>query len=470
MSRGSSRFLSDLYILYLAAILWFIVPVYGMGLALILPSDVQGFDAGLDIMGACAGLGAFFWGARGGPLALSRSTIVYELGSPVSRTRLLSPALARQTLFGAMFAALAGVLMLAINGGAEDGLAGPARVSAVCLSTAAALVLQAAGWLVVLRGHAGPRRVLAAANTVVSLASAVFVASGGSLSSNVGLALLAAVVVVSGGVAVVGLQWVPIDVLWKQAAALDAMRSSMQTFDFHRVLLDLRRASGPKRVGRIRLARDWMPTALWRQFAALQHEAANHLGRILVAGFALAALVGFADGWQGITLLAIAGCAGFIGLEFSGALAATADQRGFVVHYPRGSAYVLRTQLATMLVLTLGVAGIMVGWQLPSQPSDASVALILCGFGALGAALQARLGSPDLGKLVGTFGIGSLGPILWARAMLGPAVLMVGVVGLAHRVWHHEAGDPSPWVAVLTAVAVAASLVATHPLERNPDD
>ncbi|MBV1861290.1 MAG: hypothetical protein KUG77_22925, partial [Nannocystaceae bacterium] len=259
MSRGSSRFLSDLYILYLAAILWFIVPVYGMGLALILPSDVQGFDAGLDILGACAGLGALTWGARGGPLALSRSTIVYELGSPVSRTRLLSPALARQTLFGAMFAALAGVLMLAINGGAEDGLAGPARVSAVCLSTAAALVLQAAGWLVVLHGHAGPRRVLGAANIVVSLATPVFVASGGSLSSTVGLTLVAAVVVVSGGVAVVGLQWVPIDVLWKQAAALDAMRSSMQTFDFHRVLLDLRRASGPKRVGRIRLARDWMP-------------------------------------------------------------------------------------------------------------------------------------------------------------------------------------------------------------------
>lgn len=470
MSRGGSRFLSDLYILYLAAILWFIVPVYGMGLALILPSDVQSFDAGLDIIGACAGLGAFFWGARGGPLALSRSSIVYELGSPVSRTKLLSPALARQTLFAAMFAALAGVLMLAINGGAEDGLAGPARVSAVCLGCAAALVLQAATWLVALRGHTGPRRVLASANAVASLATGVFVASGGSLSSNVGLAMLAAVVTVSGAIAVFGLQWVPVDVLWKQAAALDAMRSSMQTFDFHRVLLDLRRASGPKQASPFRLTRGWMPTALWRHFAAVQHEVVNHLGRLLVAGLALASLVGFADGWQGITLLAIAGCAGFIGLEFSGSLAATADQRGFVVHYPRGSAHVLRTQLVTMLAGVLCLAAVMVGWLLPSQPSNASVALILCGFGALGAALQARLGSPDLGSLAGTFGIGTLGPMLWARAMLGPAVLMVGVIGLAHHVWHRGAEDPSLWVALLCGVAVAASLVATHPLERSPDD
>lgn len=470
MSRGSSRFLSDLYILYLAAILWFVVPVYGVGLSLILPSDVQSFDVGLDIIGACAAVGAFVWGAKGGPLALSRSTIVYELGSPVSRTSLLWPPLARQTLFGGMLAALAGMLMLAMNGGAEDGLAIPARVSAVCLGTAAALVLQAAGWLVVLRGHAGPRRLLGGANAVASLATGVFVASGGSLSSNVGLVLLGAVAVVSAGVAVVGLQWVPIDVLWKQAAALDAMRSSMQTFDFHRVLLDLRRASGPKQVSRVRLARAWMPTALWRQLAAMQHEAASHLGRLLVAGFALAALVGFADGWQGITLLAIAGCAGFIGLEFSGSLAATADQRGFVVHYPRGSAYVLRTQLATMLALTLLVGGIMVGWQLPSQTSDASVALLLCGFGALGAALQARLGSPDLGKLVGTFGIGALGPLLWGRAMLGPAVLMFGTVGLAHHVWHRVAGEPSLWVSPLVAVAIAAGIVAAYPLERSSDD
>lgn len=470
MAPARSRFLNDLYMLYIAAILWFVVPVYGMGFAVILPSDVKEFGFGLDILGAFAGLGAFFWGARGGPFALSRSTIVHELGSPVSRTKLLWPPLARQTLFAGALAAVAGVLALAINGGVDDGLAAPARVSAVCLGTAAATVLQAAAWLVVVRGHAGPRRILAAATAAASIATGLFVATGGSLSSDLGLAVLGAVALLSGCISVYGLKWVPIDVLWGQAAALEAMRSSMQTFDFHRIVLDLRRASGPRQPGRIRLARDWMPTALWRQFAALQSDAAGTLARVFVAGAALSALVGFADARQGLTLLAIAGCAGFIGLELSGSLAATADQRGFVVHYPRGSAVVLRAQLATMVALTLAVGLLVVGWQLPMQPADASLALALCGLGSLGAGVLARLGSPDLGRIVGTFGISAVGPLLWARAMFGPAVLLVGTVGLAHHAWHRAGEDSPVWAALVAGVAIVASIVAAHPLERTPDD
>jgi len=237
------------------------------------------------------------------------------------------------------------------------------------------------------------------------------------------------------------------------------MRSAMQTFDFQRALLDLRRANDRPEPSAHRLARPWMPLPLWRQVSAMQHDASRHAVRVLALGGAIAAMVTFADVHQGLVILAIAACSGLLGFEFSTALAATADQAVFAVHYPRGSGPVLRGQLVVTVASTLLVAAALVGWRFAVAPDEALRVILLTGYGALGAGLQARLGSPNLSEFIDKAGFNMVGPLLWGRAMLGPVVLLVGTLSLEHH-------------AALIAVAVAsvAAVVVTWPIEKKPPE
>ena len=462
-----SRLRDDLYSLYLVALSWLVLPVYGKALALVLPSNTPMFTRWLDVVVAGTALAAVWWGVQGGPLVVSRAAVIYELGSPASRLGVLLPRLLRQALTGAVFAAVGGAVLLAINGGASDGVSDAAAVSAVCATTVAAIVFQGALWLVVIHGESGPRLALGIAGAASPLAVIGVVASGGSLSDPAGIGTLAASTTVSGVLAAIALRWTPVEQLWRRATALDSIRSAMQTFDFQRVLLDLRRAGDRPLPGRLTLARSWMPLPLWRQMASMQHSATRHAVRLAAVTVALAAIVFFADAREGLVLLAIAACAGFLAFELSGALAATADQSVFVVHYPRGSGPVLRGQLITMVGLTLGVAAIAVGWQWSSTSPEVFSVLVLCGYGALGAALQARLGSPNLGAYVDVLGPSAIGPLLWARAMFGPAVAFVGTVALFHGVLHRTAETWHGWATVLLAPAAVAIIVVTWPLEKK---
>lgn len=467
MVTPGSRFRDDLYISYVVVLLWFTVPSYGRALALVLPSDVHNFEGGLDLLAVGASVIALWWGAQGGPLTVSRAAVTHELGSPVSRIALLLPRLARQALMVGTFVGVGGALLLAINGGASDGFSAPALVSLVCALGAAATVFQAAIWLVVTHARGGPRWPLAVAALVGPGAVAAFVFTWGSLSTAAGLGLLAAVAVYSGIVGVLALRWVPVDRLWQRATAMESVRSAMQVFDFQRVLLDLRRASDRPQPGGLRLARTWMPTALWRQLAAMQHGIGKHLVRLCVAGLALAALVYFGNARDGLVILAIAACGATIGLELSGSLAATADQSVFVLHYRRGSAVVLLTQWITMLLLALLVGGLAVGGQWGASPREVLAAALLCGYGAMGAALQARLGSPNLAKFVDVIGFEWVGPLLWGRAMAGPAVLLLATVALSRQLWHPPADGAQTWVVIATLTAAVAAVVATRPLETK---
>jgi hypothetical protein len=463
-----SRLRDDLYVLYLVALSWFVMPVYGNALALVLPSDAPMFGRWLDVAVAASGLVAIWWGIQGGPLVVSRAAVVHELGSPASRMSVLLPRLARQALTGATFAAVGGALLLAINGGVSHEISAPALVSVVCAAAVAAMVLQAALWLVIVHGHAGPRFILGIAGAVPPVAVIAFVAAGESLTTGIGIGIVWGGAVLSGILATIALTWIPVDRLWRRAAGLESMRSAMQTFDFQRLLLDLRRASDRPQPSNLRLARSWMPLPLWRQLATMQHTAARHAVRLAAAAAALAAIVFFAEVREGLVLLAVAACSGFLGFEFAGALSATADQSVFLVHYRRGSGHVLRGQLVTMLVLTLGVGAAAVGWQCVASPLEAVSTLVLCGFGALGAALQARLGSPNIGAYVDLLGLGAIGPVLWLRAMLGPTVVFVCAVALSHGVLRPSVESTDTWIVVLIVTAAVAAFVVTWPLEKRP--
>jgi hypothetical protein len=366
-----------------------------------------------------------------------------------------------------MIAAVAGAVLLAINGGATSGFAAPAMTSAVFAMVALGVIFQATTWLVVWHGRDGPRTSLGLLAGLAVASVAASVATGHSLSSRTGLAVLGAVAVVSAGLAFVALQWVPVERLWKKAAALESMRSSMQTFDFQRVLLDMRRAGGRPQPARVRLVRRWMPLPVWRLVASMQHGGGPRAMRLVAVTIALATIVMFADAREGLVLVAIAACSGFIGFEFSGPLAATADQLVFVVHYRRGSSRILWGQLAVMMGASLAIAGLALGWQWGASSLEVQCAAVVCGYGALGAAVQARLGSPNLGAFVDVMGFAAIGPLLWARAMLGPAVLMVGTVALSHQWLRPSDPETTIWGLVALTAALAGVAIATWPLEKG---
>lgn len=467
MVTPGTRLRDDLYVLYLVALSWFVLPVYGKALALAFPSHSPMLGRWVDVVVAALGLAAVWWGLEGGPLVVSRAAIVHELGAPTSRGRILLPRLIRQALTAATFSGVGGGVLVAMNGGAVDSMSETAGVSVVCGLAAATLVLEASVWLVVFRARLGPRGILGVAAAIPPVGVIAFVASGASLRTGAGIGVLAAGCCMAAAVAVLSVRWIPVEGLWRRASALESMRSAMQTFDFQRALLDLRRANDRPEPGRLRLARPWMPLPLWRQVAAMQHGLGRHAARIAALGCAVAAMVAFADVREGLVVLALAGCSGLLGFEFSAALAATADQGVFAVHYRRGSGSVLRGQLVVMLVSVLTVAVAAAGWRWAVSPSAALSVVLLCGYGALGAGLQARLGSPNLGSIVDTVGLSMLGPLLWGRAMLGPAVLLVGAFISLHALLVPASVGASVWPAVGIGVAIVAAVVVTWPIEKN---
>ncbi len=468
MATPGSRLSDDLYSLYLAGIAWLLLPVYGNGLAVVLPSDVAGFDRTRDVLSACAVAGSVWIGFRGGPLLLNRAAVLHELGSTRSSRQVLIPRFLRQAVAYAALAAVGVTVLLAMSDAESFGFAEAGRSSVVALLAMFAAVSQAVGWLVVFKAPDGPRLPIAVVDALVVIGLAGAVAAGADLASGVGLGVLLGASVVSLGSAILALDHVPVDHLWRRAMALEDMRSAMQSFDFQQVLVSLRRAvdHSERRGPTPNLARPWMPLALWRYLATAQHGLLPRLGQFAVAAAGAGLLVAFADPADGIVALAVAAIGFVVGIELSSPVAATAGQMVFLVHYPRGSMSVLRRQTTTAVLLGLVVGLIALGWQVALDPVVGGSVLALFVFGTLAASAQGRLGSPDLAQLATVLGPGGLGPILWARALLGPILSIALTIVVSHR-WLRPSDIVAPWETFALFVVVGAFALATFPLEKR---
>ena len=93
--------------------------------------------------------------------------------------------------------------------------------------------------------------------------------------------------------------------------------------------------------------------------------------------------------------------------------------------------------------------------------------LALFVFGTLAASAQGRLGSPDLAQLATVLGPGGLGPILWARALLGPILSIALTIVVSHR-WLRPRDIVAPWETFALFLVVGAFVLATYPLEKRP--
>ena len=404
--------------------------------------------------------------------------MIHELGSPVSRRRLLLPRLIRQAVGWAVIVADLASLMLVLADSEAFGFESAFRVSAVGALAAAGALFQASSWLVVLRG-ADRRRILGGIATAIApLALAGYAVLGGRFTSGPGLLVLSSTTLWSLTVGTYLIAEAPVETLWNRALALVSLRSAVQTADFRRVLLDVRSVSDQAARGRpSTLLPNWLPTQLWRYLAAARNIVVPHVTRLAISLILLGVLLS-SDIEQGIVVFGVAACLAFVGLELSGPLAATADHLTLAIHYRRGSGRVLSAQVVLTLLLAVILASAAIAAAaafggLDSNPRLLTGLILLTVAGGLSATIQARLGSPDLVALLDKVGPGMIGLILWARALAGPLLLLAVTVAVFHRHVRPEyllRLDASwrlvPWDTVIGLLMLSAILVSIRPLER----
>ena len=475
----TTRLSDDLYALYLAALGWLLLPIYGTIAAEALPSQWSGFDSALSAIVAASGGIAFWTGARGGPLMVTRAAMIHELGSPADRRRLLLPRLVRQAVGWGMGAAIVATVLLVLADSEAFGFGAAFRVSVVSSLAAVGAMFQATSWLVVLRGPCRCRLARRAAAAVAPLVLIGYALLGGGFVSGAGAAVLLSVTLWSLAVGVYLIDDAPVETLWSRALAFESLRSAVQTADFRRVVLDLRNVADQPAVGRsASLGLGWLPTQIWRYLAAVRHVAVPHVARLAVSLVLVGVLLS-SDVDQGIVILGVAGSLALLGLELTGPLASTADHLTLAMHYRRGSVTVLGSQVALTLVLAalLASGAAVMAVALGGLDSDGRLLTglaLLALAGGLSATIQARLGSPNLVELLDRYGPDLLGLVLWLRALAGPLLLLAATVVVFHRFVRPEYlvgldADWSlmPWDPVIGVLMLGAILVSIKPLEQS---
>ena len=467
MAAPGKRLSDDLYSLYLAAIAWFLLPIYGNGLAVVLPSDVSGFERSLDVAAAASLVAAVWIGYRGGPFLINRSGVLYELQAPRPIARSLLPRLVRQAVAYAALAAISATVLLAMSDAENFGFAEAGRSSLVAIVAMVASVCCAVGWLVVFKAESARRWLLTGGNLAAMAAPVALVLLGESFFSVLGAAVLGGSLLLAVVVALLALDAVPVQHLWRRASVLEDMRSAMQSFDFQQVLVSLRRAvDHTEGRAKANLARPWMPLQLWRYLASIEHGWIARIAQFVLAGGVTAGLLVWADPADGVIALAIAGIGFLVGVELSSPVAATSGQMVFLVHYLKPSTSVLRRQTSTAVALGALLGLVATGWKVLLDPTVGLSVLGLFTFGTLAAAAQGRLGSPDLASLALTLGPSALGPILWARALVGPLLAVALTIAVSHG-WLRPEELTAPWETLVLLVVLAAAVTATYPLEKR---
>lgn len=445
--------------------MWIFLPFWASFLAELLPSQWDQFDRGFSVAVIAIGFFGAWSGLRGGPLMLTRSAIVHELGAPISKRSLLLPWLTRQAVAWAMVTGVLATVTLVLADRDAFTYSEAFAVSVTAAVVSLSSICVGVTCLAAIHGKFHTTALLVATAVMLTAPVAVLVVAG-SLVSLVAVLALVGLLVVSAAFAIYALEGVPVELLWKRAWAVEAMRSSTQSLDFQRVLLDLRNATErPPYGSRQLLALRRLPLPLWRHLAGVQHTWRWHLARLGANTVLLAVLAWWGTTTEGMVALALAGASLLLGLEVTGALAATADQPAFVVHYPHGSRRVLQGQTITTIALSLGITAVVVAGRFADSAGTVAGILLIAIAGSVGASMQARLGSPDLSAMIATYGVESVSAVLWVRAMLGPLLVLVTTILVFHQFLRPDRIE-GPFGIGVAALLVAGFLVATSPLEK----
>lgn len=463
-----SRLSDDLYRMYLLGLGWFVFPIYGAGFAEVLPTSSDSMRWAYTVATIIVAVGWLWSGARGGPMMVSRASIVHELGAPVSARAVLGPQLLRQAVGWASGGALAGGVLTSI-GNEYSFAAAFAMSSAGFLLSFAAVAWASVVMVAVRRPNGVDGRYLASAvGAAVAVVGTVLMTR--SVTSGLTMGVISIAAVVGGATAWHALGSVPVPSLWNRARNLESVRSAFIEVDFHRMMTDLRGAGDNRPAGRTRLPPRF--TSLWRCVAPIRHAmpwSGLRLGMSLVAAVLL---VVFAPLEQGIVLLSLAAVWLFVGYELTRGVAALADQVSFVLHYRRGSFPLLVGQVVVSFALGGLLIALVSGWRFGEDRSTATAAVLVAAMGIVGGAMQARLGSPDTMKLVSTYGLQSAAGLLWARAAAAPITLLLLVIVVFHGYGlqpldYYRASDVAELARTAIPVLFASAvLICVRPLRR----
>lgn len=467
-----SRLGDDLYRLYLAALAWLVFPVYGEIFAVILPTSATTMRWTFPIAAICAQLGWLWSGSRGGPMAVTRASIVHELAAPVPRRRVLAPQLLRQAVAWGAGAAMVGGILTSFGDSYAFSIAFP--VSVACFLLAFGAVMWALVVMVGGRATASERLPYLASALIAAIGVSVVAILTEDITSMQALTVFGVAAVAGSAVAWHALDRVPVRTVWERARNLESARSAMLEVDFHRMMIDLRGAGDDKAEGETRLPSGWLP--LWRCIAPIRHALPWSGIRLAASVIAAVLLLLFAPQDQGVVLLATGAVWLLLGYEITRGIASVAGQVSFLLHYPRNSAVLLAGQLAASVLLGGAAIALVYGWWFAVDTTEATVAVIVASMGVLGGGVQARLGSPNTTEMVQEYGLQNAAAALWLRAATAPIAVLVTIIVVFHGFalqpvdigfdlgFDIDLAGPARWlIAVLFLVSIATCL---RPLEK----
>ena len=453
------------------ALAWLVFPVYGEGIAVVLPTADSTMRWVFPIIAVGVQLGSLWSGARGGPMSVSRASIIHELGAPVPAKRVLAPQLLRQAVAWGTGAAMVGGVLTSF--GNNFGFAAAAVVSAACFLLLFAAVMWAYVFMVGVRTTETVRGAYLGSSVVTALAVSVVVVVSRSITDAPAFAVLGVAAVTGSAIGWHALDRVPVPSAWQRARNLESARSAMLEVDFHRMMIDLRGAGDDKAEGETRLPPN-RGLSLWRGSSPIRHALPWSAIRLAAGVAAALLLLVLAPLDQGAVLLAIGGVWLVLGYELTRGIAAVADQVSLLFHYPRSSFRLLAGQLGASLLMGATLIGLVHGWWFIVDRTAALIAVIVASMGVMGGAMQARLGSPDTTAMVDQHGLEFASAILWARAAAAPLAVFTTIVLAFHGFelqpleLEFELGfdlaGPARWlIAVLFLISVVVSL---RPLEK----
>ena len=424
-----SRLGDDLYRLYLLALAWLVFPVYGEAFAFVLPTSQATLRWVFPVVAILVQLGWFWSGVRGGPMTVTRASIVHELSAPIPARRVLAPQLLRQAIaWGAGGAMLGGVLT---SIGDSFSFSEAAPVSAASFLLLFSAVMWASVVMVGLRSHKSLRIACMAAALTAAAAVSVPVIAAVSITSGDVVVVLGLSAIAGSATASWAINRVPVHSVWQRARNLESARSAMLEVDFHRMMIDLRGAGDNKAVGVTRLPTKRLPS-MWRSLAPIRHALPWSGIRLSAGSLAAVLLLVFAPITQGVVLLAIGAVWLVLGYEITRGISAVADQVSFLTHYPHNSLRLLGGQLLASLTLGTLLLASSYGWWFVVDQTEATVATLVASMGIIGGAIQARLGSPDTTAFVENYGLETAAALLWIRATAAPIAVIVMTILVVH--------------------------------------
>ena len=416
---------SYLYPLYLFFLAWLLLPVYAEFLSTVLTIPGTDTDRLLRIVGILAGPLAWWSGNRGGPLLLSEPVVLFDVASGKSRHRVMF-AVVRQALLAGAVVGLCATFGSALGSGSDLGFG----ISTLRTLTGVAVGVAPVALAVLWTTDSGNLRRDRATAVVGSVAMAVVMLAMGSTWNRTFIIFgLAALYLLIGVIRSID---IPLAVLWHRSSAMNDLLVSTTFLDAPGAIKALRSVRDGTKVRRIHQpGRRLMPLAVWHTIRSIAGSPTPVFVRLGFTPIVLAVLTSYLDSTN--TRLLAAGAVLFVATTDSTApLGAVVEQPLSSRSYRFGTRILLTTHVVIAMVITTALAG--AGWLLATiggSPTELRSLLAVALVAAAAGALQTRLSSPNLNKLINKLGAQVLSSVMAGMATLPFVVLIVSTISIA---------------------------------------